>query len=118
MTGADDFNAVVENEQANRRTYQIISMHQRIDQQLFEHACGNFWQSRRIYTASSLHLVKVTHDKSQSIIKYLGQWTGEIFGINIVCDVNFIAGIADGFYDELRCDPFWLLSKHQYARQV
>ena len=118
MTRANDFNAIVENKQANRRTYEIVPMHQGIDQQLFEHTYWNFWQSRRIYAASSLHLVQVAHDKSQSIIKYLGQRPGKILGIDIVCDVNFIAGISNGFYNELRSDPLWLFSEHQYACQI
>ena len=71
MPRADDFDSVIEDENPNRGTHQIISMHQGIDQQLFEHNVRDLCHTRRIHSAPSLHLMQVSHDEAERIVEHL-----------------------------------------------
>ena len=74
-TWTDDLYTVVKNEKPDWSAHKIVAVNQCIDQKLFKNRFRNLWQSRRINATSVLHLVQITHDKRQGIIKNLAQWT-------------------------------------------
>ena len=117
-TNPDNLNAVVEDKKTDRCAYQIVPMHQGIDQQLLKNRLRDFRSTWCIDPSPGLNLLKVTHDKGHGVIKHLAQRTEKIFGIHIVAGVNLVARITDCFNHELRLDPLGPLGEQQYPGQV
>ena len=118
MPRTDDLDAVVEDENPDRRAHQVVSMHQRIDQQFLKNGFRNFRQPRRIDPAPRLHLVQVAQHKGQRVIENLAQRARKILGIQIIAGMDDIARITNRLHYELRFDPLRLLGKQQHASEV
>ncbi len=118
MSGADDLDAIVKNEQPDRRAHQIITVHQGVDQQLLEHRFRDFRLPGRVHTASRLEFVQIAHHKSDGVLENFRQRPGKVFRICIIGRVNPVSGIADRLEHKLWLDQFRLFGKYQQSGQV
>jgi hypothetical protein len=67
VAGADDFDAVVEDEQVDRRVHEVVAVDEGVDQQLLKDAFWNLRLPERVHSTARLHLVQVAHDEANGI---------------------------------------------------
>ena len=118
MSRTDDVDPVIEHKESNRGTDQVIPMYQRVDQQFLEDQLWNLGHTGSVHPSPGLYFVKIAKDKGHGIVEDLPHRAGIIFGVNIICDMNLIAGIADRLDDELRSNPFRSFCEQQYTGKV
>ena len=64
MARADDLDAVVEDEQPDRRADEVVAMRKGVDQQFFEDRRRYLRCTRRIDAVPGLHLAQIAHHES------------------------------------------------------
>ena len=81
VAGADDFDAVVVDEQADRRVHQLVAVDESVDQQLLEDAFRDLRLTGRVHSPPRLHLVQVAHDEAKGIGEDLLQRAFKVLGV-------------------------------------
>ena len=117
-TGADDFDPVSKNKQANRGIGKKIPMHQRIDQQFNECFFGNFQQAHAVEALRALHMVQIALDKTHAALKLLFQRALDVFAIKVAAIREFDARKANRSNHANVQMSFGVFAKQQHAREI
>ena len=69
MAGADDFNTIREDEDADGGTNEVVPMDEGIDHEFFEDTSGDFGFAQGVDTATGLNLTEIAHDEAHGSIE-------------------------------------------------
>ncbi len=88
VAGADDFDAVGKDEDANGRAGEVVTVHQGVDQQFLQSNFGHFQNAGRIEALVALHAVQVAFDEGQRLGVLVRQGAADVLAVQV-------AGVGD-----------------------
>ena len=95
MTGTDNLDPIVKNEDANRCRDKIVPVDERICNKFLEDNAGNLRKPSGVHTLVALLPMDVAQEEAKSVFKLLLNPPVQVSAVNVFRSVNVAAWIAD-----------------------